>query len=203
MASEANLILSETELLFVQDKQFILAKQHIISVVFDMFSILSKNLQPYIKSGNIKLPGEMLYAVPKIYKGEQYINFPYVMFDYPAIFSKESIIAIRHMFWWSNFFSVTLHVSGVYKEEYQQSINKNIELSDEELYVCVNDNQWQHHFEDSNYVLVSSKNARERAALIEKQSFLKIAIRFPISDWKNMLINLENGSITLMKLLAV
>ncbi len=202
MASVAKLILSDTELMFVQDKQFILAKQHIIAVVFDMFSILSENLQPVLQSRKVKLPGEMLYAVPKIYKGEQYLNFPYVMLDYPAVFSKESIFAVRHMFWWSNFFSVTLHVSGEYKEAFQQSINNNIAQNNQELYVCVNDNQWQHHFEDNNYVLVSSKNAREINAIFEKQSFLKIAMRFPISDWKNMLINLENGSLKLMKLLA-
>ncbi len=202
MTSTAKLILSDSELMFVQDRQFILAKQHIISVVFDMFSSLSENLQPVLKSGLVKLPGEMLYAVPKIYKGEQYINFPYVMMDYPAVFSKESIIAIRHMFWWSNFFSVTLHVSGLYKKDFQQRIINNVELDNQELYVCVNDNQWQHHFEDNNYVLVSSKNAKEITSIFEKQSFLKIAMRFPISDWKNMLINLENGSLILIKLLA-
>ncbi|MEO7265740.1 MAG: hypothetical protein ABIW38_12535 [Ferruginibacter sp.] len=202
MASTAKLILSDSELMFVRDKQFILAKQHIISVVFNMFSCLSENLQPVLKSGKVKLPEEMLYAVPKIYKGEHYINFPYVMMDYPAVFSKKSIIAIRLMFWWSNFFSVTLHVSGTYKNEYEKRINKNIEQSNQELYVCVNDNQWQHHFEDNNYVLVSSKNAKEITSIFEKQSFLKIAIMFPLSDWKNMLTNLENGSLKLMKLLA-
>lgn len=203
MNPAANLILSDAELLFVQDKQFILAKQHIISVVFDMFSGLSNNLPLIIESARVKLPMEMLFAVPKIYKGEQYKNFPYVMLDYPAVFSKESIIAIRHMFWWGNFFSVTLHVTGMYKLRHEQSILNKIALSDLELFICVNDNQWQHHFEDSNYVLVSSKNSGELAAIFEKQSFLKIAIKYPISDWKNMLLNLENGSLKFLRLLAV
>jgi hypothetical protein len=202
MATTAKLTLSETELIFVQDKQFILSKQHIISVVYDMFSILSENLQPVLKSGKLELPMELLYAVPKIYKGEQYLNFPYVMLDYPAIFGKESMIAIRHMFWWSNFFSVTLHVSGDYKKKYEQSIIKNIQLNNKEIYFCVNDNQWQHHFEDINYILASSKTVTELTAIIEKRPFLKIAIRYPISDWKNMLLNLESGSLKLLKLLA-
>ena len=32
----------------------------------------------------------------------------------PAVFSKENIFAIRTMFWWGNFFSISLHVSGKY-----------------------------------------------------------------------------------------
>ena len=54
----------------------------------------------------------IVQSTPKIAKGENYLQLPYVLLDYPRCFDKENIFAIRTMFWWGNFFSITLHLSG-------------------------------------------------------------------------------------------
>jgi hypothetical protein len=51
----------------------------------------------------------------KISRGENYQLLPYIILDYPSYFSRNNIFAVRTMFWWGNFFSITLHLSGDHK----------------------------------------------------------------------------------------
>ncbi|MEO6404857.1 MAG: hypothetical protein ABIY51_03950 [Ferruginibacter sp.] len=201
MEPSAKIILSDTELKFVQDKQFIIVKQHIITVVFDMFSILSKKVQEAILSEKLQVPAELFHSVPKISRGENYRSFPYVMLDYPSIFKKEGVIALRTMFWWGHFFSVTLHVSGVFKTALAQKISTSIKRSSAELFICKNEEEWEHHFEPGNYSLIVSLPDNDLTKLIAEQPFIKIAVKYPISEWGNMIDNLEKGSLDLLTLL--
>ena len=52
---------------------------------------------------------------PKISRGEKYKGLPWVMLDYPRVFGREDVFAIRTMFWWGHAFSVTLHLKGEWK----------------------------------------------------------------------------------------
>ena len=63
-----------------------------------------------------------LNSSPKISKGENYKGLPWLVLDYPRYFNKEDIFAIRTLFWWGNFFSITLHISGKYKMRYEKKI---------------------------------------------------------------------------------
>ncbi|HXL58576.1 MAG TPA: hypothetical protein VN958_20075, partial [Chitinophagaceae bacterium] len=112
--ANANVKLSKTELMLVCDEQFILTKNNIINKVYQLFGALSDHFFIGIKNtGNI-FPLEVLTSYPKIYKGEQYKGLPYVMLDYPRYFVKDDAFAIRCLFWWGNFFSITLHLAGKY-----------------------------------------------------------------------------------------
>ena len=65
----------------------------------------------------------------------------------------KDIFAIRTMFWWGNFFSITLHLSGIYKTMFAQKIIACYELLKEtDFFICVHEEQWQHHFEKDNYI---------------------------------------------------
>ena len=62
------------------------------------------------------------YGSPKISKGENYRGLPYVMLDYPRLFGREEVLAIRTFFWWGHGFSVTLHLKGGYRERISAGI---------------------------------------------------------------------------------
>ena len=55
------------------------------------------------------------------------------MLDYPALFKKDEIFALRTMFWWGNFMSITLLLSGGYKETFATVIEENCLRSPEGL----------------------------------------------------------------------
>ena len=71
------------------------------------------------------MPEVIKTSTPKISKGENYKDLPYVMLDYPRCFQKEKTIAIRTFFWWGNFFSINLQLSGEYKEQALPSLQSN------------------------------------------------------------------------------
>ena len=117
-----NVELSKNELELVTSSEFILTKNRIIEKVYNLFGALSETYKDALKAGEAFLPDEVFVTSPKIYKGENYLSLPYVMMDCPRIFFKEDMFAIRSFFWWGNYFSITLQLSGVYLEMYADKI---------------------------------------------------------------------------------
>jgi len=178
MTGSANVSLSAFEKQLVTDASWILTKNNIIQKLFVLFGELSETWQ----SNTVlqQLPSAINEIPPKISKGENYEGLPYVMLDYPRCFSKEDVFAIRTFFWWGNFFSITLHLKGKYKEQFEQVIAaaiSNGELSN--AWINYTDEEWIHHFEHTNMNPVQLTDA---AALWNKK-VLKLAYKLDLNDW--------------------
>ena len=50
------------------------------------------------------------------------------------------------------------------------------------MYICINDNPWQYHYENDNYELLSEKHIE----LIETKSFIKLSKRIALCDYKSL-----------------
>lgn len=171
----ANVKLSATELEMVIHPHFILTKNNIIAKVYNLFGELATEYANVL-AGNQSLPPEILNTSPKISKGENYEGLPWVMLDYPRSFSTTDVFAIRTFFWWGNFCSVTLQLKG----KYLQMLKKeNLQKLQPHWYVCINDNEWQHHFRPDNYQPIHSFTANEINAL----PFIKLAKKIPLNEW--------------------
>lgn len=187
MPDETKITLSAEELLIVEDSNWVLTKQQIIKKVYELFNAQVPTIDQLFGNINDQLPADLLSTMPKISRGENYLNLPYVILDYPSVFNKENIFAFRTMFWWGNFFSITLHLSGHYKELYQQAIGNNIQKKVEGgYYICVNDKAWEHHFDAVNYVPAASFNAEELNSHLKREEFLKIAVKIDLSQWNDL-----------------
>jgi hypothetical protein len=125
----AKVQLSSAEMTLVCDPAWILTKNAIMTKVVALLAALSERyVEVYAPlTGEGGLPPTQ---PPKISKGENYRGLPYVMLDYPRIFGKEDVFAIRTMFWWGHYFSVTLHLKGIYKEIYGPVIARHIQQTD-------------------------------------------------------------------------
>ncbi len=181
----ANVKLSKKELLLVCDEQFILTKNHIISKVYELFGELNSQFVILQKNNSGFFPPAALAYSPKIYKGEQYKNLPYVLLDCPRLFNKEDVFAIRCFFWWGNFFSITLHVAGIYRETYCLPVFNAIQVTrDNGWHICVNENEWEHHFAADNYMSITAYLANDsNAQVFPEKRFFKIAKKIPLQDW--------------------
>ncbi len=170
----------ETEL--VLNKEWILAKHSIIKKVYAMFGEINELMKTEAESVNYLFP-DIKNQNGKISKGENYQQLPYVILDYPAFFDKENIFAIRTMFWWGNFFSITLHLSGNFKEQFD---NKNPKvfslLQKNNFFICINDDEWEHHYQKDNY-LHSAAITLQQFKKINQKKFLKISKKIPLSQW--------------------
>jgi len=175
----ANVKLSKSELQLVCDEQFILTKNSIINKVYLLFGTLSEIFLQQTKNNQSFFPDEVLKASPKIYRGENYRGLPYVMLDYPRYFVKEDAFTVRCFFWWGNFFSITLHLSGEYAKYYAEPIFQKLSEENNSWYVCINEDQWQHHFNADNYSLPDKKILMH----LGERKFQKIAKKIPLSQW--------------------
>jgi len=186
MSDTSKLMLSAGEMQLVNNKEWILTKRIIIDKVNMLLGDLSVKFQQLVLNEQ-DLPPAVIASAPKIAKGENYQQLPYVLLDYPRCFDKENVFAVRTMFWWGNFFSCTLHLSGAYKTMFQHAILKNLAtLHNTTLYICVNEEEWEHHFETKNYIAVEKLSIVEITAIVNKQHFIKIAAKFSLHQWSVM-----------------
>jgi hypothetical protein len=194
----AKLRLSEEELRLVTDPSFILTKNAIIQKVYLLFGMLADDFREMSS-----LPEEVGRISPKIAKGENYLGLPYVMLDYPRFFSAEHIMAIRCFFWWGNFFSITLHLKGKFREQFSTTICEHYEqLSDDDYSIAISDEEWHHHFGKDHYQNISSMSNGEFRLYVEQHPYIKIAKTFPLVSWENMQVQLNSAYSELIRLIT-
>jgi len=184
--SEAKIRLSQKEMELITNADWILTKNAILKKINELLGSLQEKQQYYLESLRVPLPAEVSNTSPKISKGENYKGLPYLMLDYPRDFNRENIFAVRTMFWWGNFFSITFHLSGIHKKGAAEEIVRSYEqLKKNGWYSCVNDNQWEHHFENSNYKPLSEISPTAFKAFIRNNHFIKLANKIPLRSVDN------------------
>ena len=200
--SEAKIRLSQKEMELVSSADLILTKNAILQKANRLLSTLQEKQLQYLESFSAKFSDKMFHSSAKISKGENYKGLPYLILDYPRVFDQEHILAIRTMFWWGNFFSVTLHLSGKYKKEKEEKlINVFPELIERGYYWYINEDPWEHHFEADNYMPVAGISKVEFENSVRKNNFIKLAKKIDLQQWEyaeEMLLGFFKQIITLL-----
>lgn len=182
--NETKIRLSQKEMELVNNAAVILTKNTILQKVQLIFGHIAEQQQQLISVGKNMLPHELTHTSPKISRGENYRGLPWLMLDYPRKFEKENIFAVRTMFWWGNFFSITLHISGQYQKHFGPKIILAYQkLREEAFYICKNDDQWEHHFENENYTQIRLLSKNQFEEMAQKNDFIKLSFKIPIEKW--------------------
>lgn len=174
--------LSQKETGLVKNTEWILTKNVILKKARALLEMVQQEQKQYVQSSVLYLPEAILKPPAKISKGENYKELPYLILDYPRFFEQPSIFTIRTMFWWGNFFSSTLHLSGDCKKMFEEKILSSYEPL-KEFSLCINDDPWEHHFEKNNYVSVSELGKSDFENLVRGKSFIKLAKKIPLAQW--------------------
>jgi len=178
----AKIHLSAKEIRLAGNTRIILTKNRIMDKTRSLLGHLQSEYRESLVQS--ELPPELVKSSPKISRGENYKGLPWLVLDYPRRFGVENIFAIRTMFWWGNFFSVTLHLSGEFKEQVEDKLIASFKkLRKEGFSICMNENQWEHHFEKGNYTSLDKIKSKEFEEIIRNKPFIKIAYRLSIGKW--------------------
>ncbi|MDP9230589.1 MAG: hypothetical protein M3O67_07950 [Bacteroidota bacterium] len=197
----AKIRLSPLEMQVVNNTEWILTKNGIMQKAKCLMEFLQNDIQNYVNIHPSSLPADVLKFAPKISKGENYKGLPYLVLDYPRCFQKNNVYAIRCMFWWGNFFSTTLHLSGQYKQQFSDKLVRAYHIFfEKEFFLCNGEDEWEHHFENTNYTPLSEMMQDEFKNKIASLSFIKIAKQFPLSAWNNIQNELLENFKLLLKL---
>lgn len=182
----AKITLSTKEAELVSNSDWILTKNQILQKVKWILEDVQSLQCGFFSNHPAILPEEVMSVAPKISRGENYKGLPWLVLDHPRYFGKEDQFAIRSMFWWGNFFSITLHLSGIYKIKYQQRLNDLYsELKDKSYFIGVNEDLWEHHFESSNYNMIADMTGKGFADILNDKKFIKLAKRIILDRWND------------------
>jgi hypothetical protein len=172
--------LTPEERAFATDPAWMLMKNRIVEKTVAFFAGLSTSMQERISDD--PLLAEIRQTPPKISRGENFKGLPWVLLDYPRRFGKADLFAVRTLFWWGKYFSVTLHVKGSYKERWWPTIAEHSrELGTAGFHIGIADNEWRHELEEDNYRPLQGMNASEREAIAGAHHFLKLSAKCSLS----------------------
>jgi hypothetical protein len=201
MNIDSKLMLSDDELQLVTNTGWILTKRKIMDTVNVLLGDIAVKQKQVIENEKAWLPEAVVLSTPKIAKGENYLQLPYLLLDYPRCFDGADIFAVRTMFWWGNFFSITLHLSGLYKEKFQQKILDNMDAMEQDVFICIHENQWHHHFEPDNYISIKNLRIGAWQDMVIEKDFIKLAIKFPLQPWAALPALLDKSFLEMIELL--
>lgn len=182
--NESKLHFSQSELELVCNADVILTKNKIMQKMRFMLEDVSTKMISISSDYSTFSEHHSFFNVsPKISRGENYLGLPYLILDYPRNFFHDNIFAIRSFFWWGNFFSSTLHLSGSYRTEFLYKITNSYErLVQENYYINNNIDPWQHHFQEGNVVLIKNLSVSDFKELCIKNQHLKISTNWPLKE---------------------
>lgn len=177
------IVLSAEEMSLVQNAEWILSKRRIIDKVYELFGQVSEGYVRLLLPAAF-LPEEVTVVSPKIYKGEAYLQLPYVLLDQPRFFKGQDAFAIRSFFWWGKSFSVHLHLAGKYKKQFEPLLLQHLQQHHLDGWHTVEGKDpWQHHFEDGNYKAIVPDQYEAIATTWKNRDFLKLARTHSLQDW--------------------
>lgn len=170
---------SSDDITLLADAKLIVRKNQLIENLIEKLANYGEKLVQFYPKKNTLSPA------PKVNRGENYCGFPYLIMDYPRLFSKTDILAFRTLFWWGHFISCTLHLKGKYLEGHKNEIDKIIKSSRKEndypIRISHSGNEWNHDALSNDYV-DSAVLQFESDQLIKQKSFLKITFVLPIEN---------------------
>lgn len=178
-----NVQLSAVELDLVNNREWILTKLRVIEKVYLLFGHLSEKMQVQVAAASHLLPDEVAGRSPKIARGEQYLSLPYVVLDYPRIFTKDDVFAIRTFFWWGNYFSITLHLKGSFLATSYKNVVEAVRAKGLiDSYLSTTGDEFSFDLLGDNYVSFRQGNTWTVESGDDLQ-FLKIGYRIPFNRW--------------------
>lgn len=188
--SPAKVTLSPKELELVNNSDWILTKNTVIGKVYTLFGQLSEVYGKELAQHTHLAQENINLRSAKIAKGEQYQGLPWVMLDHPRHFTNTETFAVRSFFWWGNFCSITLQLSGKFLGQYRENIEKYFAVNDTNgWFVSAGLDAWKHDFSEENYQPLQ----RDRIQSFGDRSFLKLAKKIPLTDWNLLTEFYENN----------
>ena len=121
---ETKIQLSEDEWQLVMNAGILLTKNRALEKIAMFLGEIGNTAGTVISPETVALPVSAAWKNAKISKGENYQGLPYLVLDYPRFFFRDDVFAIRTMFWWGNYFSITLHLKGIFFEAFRPGYHR-------------------------------------------------------------------------------
>lgn len=171
------------ELAYLSDTDFLTTKKRIQVKINKLLVRTEEVLKTYIQTQSPAFPEGVSYKAGKISRGENYQKLPYQILDYPRLFHRDDIFAVRTMCWWGHFFSTTLHLQGHSWEKFRALIRQKQELfKAKESYMCVHKTPWEYYLGEKNFRKFDTLSRQETDQYLNSMPFFKVAAFLPLGE---------------------
>ena len=178
---------TEKELQYMSDTDFLLTKVEVSKKVRTLLNQTHDRLSQYLTAEEFTFPEGIQARAGKIARGENYQQLPYMLLDYPRKFTQDDVFALRTMFWWGHFFSVTFQLGGASWQRYRSAVIRNAgELPRSSVSLCVSDDPWQHYRDLSYYRPTREMDTTQLQDQLRQRDFLKLAVFLPLNQWSSL-----------------
>ena len=181
---------SSEEFRLLKDHQIFDVKAGITSKILQLFSRIEDQIKIQLKTIPFEFPENIRSGTGKISRGENYLNSPYIVLDYPRSYSKVDIFAYRTIFWWGHYFSNAFILGG---KSYHRYIHRFLDnagnLRKSDWYICVHKTPWKMEDNRWNYVPLTNLSSEEIKADLKKYTFIKIARIYPLEHYKKLQVD--------------
>ncbi len=179
---DANIRITDDEIRVIENSDFFIAKNKVSTKIKLLFGLLRDVLKQEIEKHPDLFPAEIYIETGRVFQGENYKLFPYILLDYPKLFSTTSVLTFRTMFWWGHCFSFTLHLEGNSLDLFRGNLVKNSqELYGKGFYFCIHQSPWQYHFDEDNYLPI--EQISELETQIKTRKFVKLSRKLDLRQW--------------------
>ena len=177
----AKIIVSEDEMNLVLNKEWLYLKRSVTGKAFDFLGMLHQSYNGIAQEHSGQLGYLPINRMGKISRGENLEGLPYLILDYPALFSKEKIMAVRTLFWWGHFFCISLHLGGLNVTE-AQTIPWIEFFKKHEFFINNSGNEWNYEFGSNGFQTFVAQN-KMYATAISKNGIFRVAQKCALNDW--------------------
>jgi len=146
-------MLSEDEIYLLGDADTMLKKRLLTEKIATQLEVIGQKLVENMTELD-KLPSDAFDLGPKVSKGENYKGLPYLVLDYPRLYSKEDILAFRVMVWWGKHISAFMHLKGRYLNSVP--LSKELFHSRKTLYYVTGHDEWEHEKSAEHYTQIDA-----------------------------------------------
>ena len=186
MAQGTKITFSEAEREAMVQPDFFYIKHAVVQKVMDLMGETERELRKIILD-HPYLNDHTDIETPKLFRGENYRQLPYIVLDFPRKFNTASIFAFRSMFWWGKEFSFTLHLQGAAWAHFRPAVTAGIgTLKGRHFYACIQHSPWQYHFEPDNYIPLEDLLQSAAMAGFYDRKFMKLSRKIPVSDFNQV-----------------
>ncbi|WP_346236302.1 hypothetical protein ABDK00_016140 [Niabella insulamsoli] len=187
----AKIQLSADHIALVTNAEWILTKNEILLHIKKVLEGLYSWQQPVLQAS--LLPAAVLKTGGKISRGENYLGLPWLVLDHPRCFAKSNFFAIRTLFWWGKYLSVTLHLSGKWQQAYAPSLTASFhQLQEKGFLLCCSGDEWIHDIGNAAYQPLKHSDVESFAAALQKAPFLKLAAYVDIREIEDAMPTLQD-----------
>jgi len=198
MNEQTKIALSKREIEVLKELEFFLDKKEITEKTYVLFSELTEHLKNSATFNRVSFPVGTDVVRGKISKGENYLGLPFIILDFPRLFTTDQYFAFRTFLWWGNFISNTFLISGeqlpLVRENFLERFTI---LSKKGVWLCISDSPWNHHFKKDNFIPLNSLSKRDAMEIFKHQNFLKVARKLSIAK-VNGLVDFSLESFTVL-----